>query len=67
MYQENKTQWADVPKDSKNLRACMVCRLIKTQRQFYDNGCENCDFLEYKADTSRVEQCTTQNFQGFVL
>ena len=36
---------AEVPTEFKALRACMRCALIKTLTQFYENGCENCEFL----------------------
>lgn len=39
----------------KKLRACMLCSLIKTQVQFTQDGCENCEqVLNYKA-SSRVD------------
>lgn len=47
----------------KNLRCCMVCRLMKTFEQFYDAGCENCPFLSMEGDRERIFDCTSTEFQ----
>ncbi|CAK0786868.1 hypothetical protein CVIRNUC_010082 [Coccomyxa viridis] len=58
---------AEVPKDwGKNLVACMHCKLVKTEDQFYDNGCENCLSQSMMGDAERVQECTTNDFQGLV-
>jgi hypothetical protein len=54
-----------VPKAGKQLRACLVCNLIKTPQQFQANGCENCTFLRLNEDPEAIEQCTTTNFDGY--
>lgn len=33
-----------VPKSLKQLRACLVCSLIKTFDQFESDGCDNCEY-----------------------
>jgi transcription elongation factor SPT4 len=55
-----------VPKAGKQLRACLVCKLIKTPQQFQVNGCENCTFLRLNEDPEAIEECTTTNFDGYV-
>ncbi len=34
--------------------------------QFYDNGCENCLSQSMMGDAERVQECTTNDFQGLV-
>ena len=34
--------------------------------QFYDNGCENCISQSMMGDAERVQECTTNDFQGLV-
>lgn len=48
---------------TRNLRCCVTCRLVKTLDQFYEQGCENCVFLEMAEDRERIEDCTTTEFQ----
>lgn len=55
-----------VPKEFKALRACLRCSLIKEFRQFFENGCENCEFLAMQQDHKRVAECTTAYFEGTV-
>jgi len=55
-----------VPAKFRGLRACLVCGLVKTQKQFEDNGCENCTFLNLTGDKERVQDCTTTHYQGSV-
>lgn len=56
-----------IPHDLRQLRACMICSLVKTQQQFLENGCENCDeFIELAGDGEKISQCTTPSFEGFV-
>lgn len=47
---------------NKNLRCCVPCRLVKTLDQFYEQGCENCPFLEMIGDRERIDDCTTTEF-----
>ncbi|PSC73674.1 transcription elongation factor SPT4-like protein 2-like [Micractinium conductrix] len=58
---------AQPPTDlGKSLRCCVPCRLVKTFEQFYEQGCENCPFLEMEGDRERVFDCTTSEFKGMV-
>eukprot|EP00924_Labyrinthula_sp_SR-Ha-C_P005390 snap_masked-scaffold_1-processed-gene-30.44-mRNA-1 protein AED:0.41 eAED:0.41 QI:0/-1/0/1/-1/1/1/0/113 len=57
---------ASVPNDVKGLRACMSCLLVKTFTQFYEEGCDNCQFLQMTEDRDRCEMATTSDYQGFV-
>ena len=40
----------------RNVRACLVCGLIKTQAQFLDSGCENCSFLDLKGSKEKIAE-----------
>ena len=55
---------ASVPTNMKTLRACKRCGIIKTQEQFYDDGCENCPFLSLADNMERVNSCTTAFYEG---
>ncbi|CAG0913679.1 unnamed protein product [Notodromas monacha] len=49
----------------RNLRACLVCSLIKTMEQFEHDGCDNCDaYLRMKSNRDNVYDCTSSNFDG---
>lgn len=56
-----------VPNDLRNLRACLVCSLIKSVTKFEDDGCDNCeDFMPMKNNRDRVYECTSSNFEGMI-
>ncbi|CAF1078945.1 unnamed protein product [Adineta ricciae] len=56
-----------VPRDLRNLRACLVCSLIKSVTMFEDDGCDNCeDFMPMKGNRERVYDCTSSNFEGMI-
>ncbi|KAL7071945.1 hypothetical protein ACQ4LE_008572 [Meloidogyne hapla] len=56
-----------VPSDLRNLRACLVCSLVKTLHQFEMEGCDNCDrFLGIKGDIEKCIECTSANFDGMI-
>ncbi|KAL0248175.1 hypothetical protein GEMRC1_003411 [Eukaryota sp. GEM-RC1] len=55
-----------LPAGTKGLRACLWCGLIKTEDQFIDLGCENCDFLNMEGDPDRVAEVTTTSYEGIV-
>jgi len=56
-----------VPKDLRNLRACLLCSLVKTFEQFEFDGCENCDeYLHMKNNSDAVYECTSNNFDGLI-
>jgi len=57
----------NIPKDLRQLRACMVCSLIKTLEMFEQDGCDNCDdFLLLKNNRDNVFDCTSTNFDGMI-
>lgn len=45
---------AEIPTRLTGLRACLRCALIKEFSQFYENGCENCDFLNMLGNSDRI-------------
>jgi len=47
---------------NRNLRCCVPCRLVKTLEQFFEQGCENCPFLQMEGDRERIEDSTTTEF-----
>lgn len=56
-----------VPRDFHNLRACLLCHLIKNADQFEKNGCENCEqYLALRHHRDMIQQCTTANFNGMI-
>ena len=56
-----------IPKDLRQLRACLSCSLIKTFDQFETDGCDNCEsFLGLKHNRDHVYDCTSANFDGFI-
>ncbi|KAH3763712.1 transcription elongation factor SPT4 [Pelomyxa schiedti] len=52
--------------DPRQLRACLNCQLVLSQRQFFTYGCPNCTHLEMKGRNERVNECTSISFKGFV-
>ncbi|XP_003746760.1 transcription elongation factor SPT4-A [Galendromus occidentalis] len=57
----------NIPKDFRNLRACMLCSLVKSVDQFEDMGCENCDkYLQMKGNREQVYHCTSTRFDGII-
>ena len=40
--------------------------MLRPCLQFYNNGCENCNFLRLENDQERCSECTTPNFQGLI-
>lgn len=56
-----------IPPDLRNLRACLVCSLIKSVGMFEEDGCDNCeDFMSMKGNRERVYECTSNNFEGMI-
>ena len=39
---------------------------VSLPRRFYQDGCENCPFLELADRQDRVASCTTANFEGVI-
>lgn len=65
---EEEARVAPVPEAlNRNLRCCVPCRLVKTLEQFFEQGCENCHFLDMEGDRERIEDCTTTEFHVRVL
>ncbi|KAM3173359.1 hypothetical protein ACTXT7_012650 [Hymenolepis weldensis] len=57
-----------LPSDLRNLRACLVCGLVKTLTQFEGGGCENCeDFIHLQGNREAIFDCTSKNFDGIVV
>lgn len=56
-----------VPKELRNLRACLLCSLVKTLDQFEYDGCDNCDeLLHMKNNRDAVYECTSSSFDGLI-
>ncbi|KAI9483781.1 MAG: transcription initiation protein spt4 [Benjaminiella poitrasii] len=56
-----------LPIEKKQLRACLLCSLIKNASQFRANGCENCEeILQMRGSMDRVSECTSSKFEGTV-
>ncbi|KAK3737517.1 hypothetical protein QZH41_010629 [Actinostola sp. cb2023] len=56
-----------VPKELRNLRACLNCSLIKTLEQFEYAGCDNCErYLRLKNNKENILACTSPNFDGLI-
>ncbi|CAF2523998.1 unnamed protein product [Rotaria sp. Silwood2] len=56
-----------MPRDLRNLRACLICSLIKSAGMFEDDGCDNCEeYLSMKGNHDRVYECTSSNFEGMI-
>jgi transcription elongation factor SPT4 len=51
----------------RHMRACMVCSIVRTQTQFQQQGCPNCDhFLELAGNNDAVAECTSAVFEGLL-
>jgi transcription elongation factor SPT4 len=51
----------------RNMRACMVCSIVRTLHQFTTQGCPNCeDILELANNTDQINDCTSQVFEGLI-
>ena len=62
--QSEYSKLSTVPDSLKKLRACLTCKLIKSERQFSEGGCENCDTsIELSGD---LQNYTTSNFAGMI-
>nr|NP_001071824.1 SPT4 protein [Ciona intestinalis]BAE06712.1 Ci-SPT4 [Ciona intestinalis] len=56
-----------VPKSLRNMRACLLCSLIKTMDQFEYDGCDNCDeYLHMRGNRDMVYDCTSSSFDGII-
>ena len=52
-----------LPSSLKKLRACLKCKLVKTENQFLKNGCDNCAI---NMENGGFEEYTTGNFSGLI-
>jgi transcription elongation factor SPT4 len=51
----------------RNMRACMVCSIVRTQHQFMTQGCPNCEeILELANNSEQINDCTSQVFEGLI-
>eukprot|EP00048_Salpingoeca_helianthica_P018122 m.240834 g.240834 ORF g.240834 m.240834 type:complete len:109 (-) comp23705_c0_seq1:25-351(-) len=56
-----------VPSAKRHQRACVECKLVKTEEQFLKDGCENCEpRLRLAGSDDRVAKFTTKNFFGMI-
>jgi len=55
-----------VPGDLRALRACLFCSLLKTARQFEEEGCENCGWFLEKIPNIPITSYTTSTFDGAI-
>ena len=51
-----------IPKNLKQLRACISCGLIKTYDAFQGSGCENCPQIRHN-----VDDYTSTTFEGYFI
>eukprot|EP00199_Chlamydomonas_sp_CCMP681_P004745 CAMPEP_0119116270 /NCGR_PEP_ID=MMETSP1180-20130426/52187_1 /TAXON_ID=3052 ORGANISM="Chlamydomonas cf sp, Strain CCMP681" /NCGR_SAMPLE_ID=MMETSP1180 /ASSEMBLY_ACC=CAM_ASM_000741 /LENGTH=129 /DNA_ID=CAMNT_0007105399 /DNA_START=220 /DNA_END=609 /DNA_ORIENTATION=- len=65
-HKEANKDPSDFVATNKSMRCCFVCRLVKSERQFIEAGCENCAFLQMDEDRVRVQDYTTPNFSGLI-
>ncbi|KAG9195438.1 hypothetical protein G6011_00559 [Alternaria panax] len=55
------------PAQQRNMRACMVCSIVRTQNQFLTQGCPNCEeILELAGNPEQINDCTSQVFEGLI-
>ena len=55
------------PSQHRHMRACMVCSVVRTEQQFKQYGCPNCEsFLELAGNIEAIQECTSQVFEGMV-
>jgi transcription elongation factor SPT4 len=55
------------PNQQRNMRACMVCSVVRTQQQFLTQGCPNCEeILELAGNPEQINDCTSQVFEGLI-
>lgn len=68
MHNHLKTSQTHTHKKKQTNRACLYCSLVKTEEQFVENGCANCEsYMPMKGDIEQVRICTTAQFEGYVF
>ncbi|KAK9728068.1 transcription elongation factor spt4 [Basidiobolus ranarum] len=56
-----------VPTEKRQLRACLLCSLVKNAAQFRQTGCDNCEeILRMRGSNDRVMECTSSTFDGCI-
>lgn len=56
-----------IPNELRQLRACLLCGLVKTLNQFQMDGCDNCeDYLKMQGDREKIYDCSSANFDGML-
>ncbi|XP_053212183.1 transcription elongation factor SPT4-like [Panonychus citri] len=56
-----------IPQGLRNLRACLLCSLVKSFEQFEVDGCDNCEFvLGMRGNREMIFDCTSSNFDGLI-
>ena len=53
-----------IPNSMKRLRACIECKLVKTEGQFLADMCDNCQRKFESIED--VQEYTTANFNGII-
>ncbi|KAJ2162361.1 transcription elongation factor spt4 [Coemansia sp. RSA 552] len=54
-----------VPKDKRQLRACLICGIIQNHHAFRDRGCPNCEpLVKMAGQPDVVADCTSTTFDG---
>ncbi|KAI7818260.1 transcription initiation protein spt4 [Kickxella alabastrina] len=56
-----------VPKDKRQLRACLICGIVLNHHTFRDIGCPNCESLiKMRGQNDVVTDCTSGTFDGLM-
>ncbi|OAF64942.1 Transcription elongation factor SPT4 [Intoshia linei] len=57
-----------ISENVKNLRACLLCSLIKSESMFVEEGCDNCErIVEFQSNVDKVREFTSNNFSGMIF
>lgn len=49
------------------MRACMVCSILRTHKQFLNTGCPNCeDVLQLANSPDAILECTSLVYEGTI-
>lgn len=49
------------------LRACLVCSILQSQKDFVDYGCPNCEeVMDMRGSAERVVECTSTIYDGMI-
>ncbi|KAK5944653.1 transcription elongation factor spt4 [Knufia obscura] len=52
---------------SRTSRACMVCSIVQTQKQFYTSGCPNCEeIVQLRGSEDAIAECTSKVFDSLI-